>query len=168
MVSESQAATRRVIDAVDCMRGLRVLADPEMCMFTLASEDINVFELDDEMRERGWHLLPQFACGGGPANLHVSVSWANVSHVDTLVRDLGDVVAGLLARGPGFDAQAVAEAARGVADRPLDEILARIAPLAGLEGAELPRRMARLNTMLDALPAHRRDELLTAYVNTTM
>lgn len=168
IVAESEAATRRLLAAISSMPGVDVLGDPEMCMFTLASDALNVFELDDEMRARGWQLLPQFACGGGPANLHVGVSLGNVAHVDALIADLRECVGGLLARGPGFDAAELRAVASRVAGASLDEILGEIAPLAGLEGAALPERMARLNTMLDALPAARRDELLTAYVNLTM
>ena len=167
IVSESQAATRRMLEEVAALDSVRVLGDPDMCMFTLASDELNVFEIDDEMRARGWRLLPQFACGGGPANLHVSVSYANCAHVDSFLADLRDVVSRLREGGAAFDAAALRAVAGEVADKSLDEILARIAPLAGLEGAELPTRMARLNTLLDALPASRRDQLLTAYVNLT-
>lgn len=167
IVAESQAATRRMLDEIPAIGAVHVLGDPDMCMFTLASASLNVFEIDDEMRSRGWRLLPQFACGGGPANLHVSVSWANCAHVEVFLSDLGEVVATLRERGPTFDASQLQRVARQLADESLDVILARIAPLAGLEGAELPERMARLNTILDALPAARRDSLLTAYVNLT-
>jgi glutamate/tyrosine decarboxylase-like PLP-dependent enzyme len=167
IVAESQAATRRMMESIGTLGSVRVLGDPDMCMFTLASEDLNVFEIDDEMRARGWRLLPQFACGGGPANLHVSVSYANCAHVGSFLADLRDVVTRLRERGPAFDAAELRRVADEVADESLDEILGRIAPLAGLEGAELPVRMARLNTILDALPATRRDQLLTAYVNLT-
>jgi glutamate/tyrosine decarboxylase-like PLP-dependent enzyme len=167
IVRESQAATRRMLEEVAAVGSVIVLGDPDMCMFTLASDELNVFEIDDEMRARGWRLLPQFACGGGPANLHVSVSYANCAHVDSFLADLRDVVTRLRARGSAFDAAELRRVAGEVADKSLDEILGRIAPLAGLEGAELPVRMARLNTILDALPATRRDQLLTAYVNLT-
>lgn len=167
IVKESQAATRRMREEIAALGSVMVLGDPDMCMFTLASADLNVFELDDEMQARGWRLLPQFACGGGPANLHVSVSYANCAHVESFLADLRDVVTRLHQRGPAFDAAELRRVASEVADQPLDEILGRIAPLAGLEGAELPSRMARLNTILDALPATRRDQLLTAYVNLT-
>jgi glutamate/tyrosine decarboxylase-like PLP-dependent enzyme len=167
IVRESQAATRRMLEEVAALGSVIVLGDPDMCMFTLASDELNVFEIDDEMRARGWRLLPQFACGGGPANLHVSVSYANCAHVDSFLADLRDVVTRLRARGPAFDAAELRRVAHDVADKSLDEILGRVAPLAGLEGAELPARMARLNTILDALPATRRDQLLTAYVNLT-
>lgn len=167
IVRSSQAATAAMLEGIAAIDGLRVLADPEMCMFTLASEQISVFELDDEMRERGWRLLPQFACAGGPANLHVSVTESNVAHVQAFLDDLRECVGRLLTRGSSLDGPALRRAAAEVADRPLEEIMVRIASLAGITGTGVPEKTAALNTMLDVLPASRRDELLTAFVNLT-
>jgi len=128
---------------------------------------VSVFELDDAMRERGWRLLPQFACGGGPANLHVSVTHANVPHTDRFLEDLRTCVDELLARGPSVDRAEFARIAASVADKSLDEILMAVAPVLGITGTDVPERMAPLNTMLDLLPAARRDELLRAFVNMT-
>lgn len=165
IVRATHAATRRMLDAIRTIDGIAVLGDPEMCMFTLGSAEINVFELDDEMRERGWHMIPQFACGGSPANLHVSVSWANVPHVEAFVADLREAVATLRRRGSDVDRDAMARAVARLAGRPAAEVLVELAPLAGLEGTELPRRMARLNTLLDLLPVDQRDEALALYAN---
>jgi glutamate/tyrosine decarboxylase-like PLP-dependent enzyme len=167
IVSDSEVATRKILEGIASITAIRVLGDPDMCMFTLASDEVSVFELDDEMRSRGWRLLPQFAYGGGPANLHVTVSWGNVAHVDAFLRDLREVTESLRSRGSSVDRAALRAAVAKVADKTLDEILVTIAPLAGLSGAALPERMAALNTMLDALPAARRDELLTSYLNLT-
>lgn len=167
IVRESQEATRRMLEGIASMRGIRVLGDPEMCMFTLASDEVSVFELDDAMRERGWRLLPQFACGGGPANLHVSVSHANVPHTEAFLVDLGECVAALLEAGPSVDRQALAEVAAGLAGRSLEEVMVAVAPLVGITGSGVPEKMAALNTMLDLLPAATRDELLRAFVNLT-
>jgi len=165
IVRATHDATRRILEGVAGIDGIRVLGDPEMCMLTLGSDEIDVFELDDEMRERGWHMIAQFACGGSPANLHVSVSWSNVPHVDAFLADLREVVGALRARGRGADREALGRAVGELADRPADEVLVRLAALAGLEGTELPRRMARLNTLLDLLPAPLRDEVLATYAN---
>ena len=162
IVRESWEATRVLLEGIEKIEGVEVLAKPDMCMFTLGSEEINVFELDDEMRQRGWLLLPQFACGGGPANLHVSISSSNVPHVDRLLRDLREAVAGLLSRGPSVDREAMA---REVAAVDVDEVEALDAELAGLTGEGLPARMAPLNTILDLLPSETRDQLLAAYIN---
>lgn len=167
IVADSQDATARMLAGIDSIAGIRVLGDPEMCMFTIVSEEINVFEMDDGMRSRGWRLLPQFACGGGPANLHVSVSHANVPHVDLFLKDLREVVEEIRRRGPSVDRAQFARVAAGVAGRPLEEVLMAVAPLIGITGTDVPENMAALNTMLDLLPARSRDELLRAFVNMT-
>ncbi len=165
IVRESWQATRAMVEGIGQIKGVDVLAMPDMCMFTLGSEELNIFELDDEMRERGWSLLPQFACGGGPANLHVSVSSSNVPHVDRFLSDLREAADALLSRGPSVDREAMAREVEAVADRPLGEVLTRLVVLAGLKGLDLPERMAPLNTILDLLPAQTRDQLLTTYIN---
>ena len=167
IVRDSQAATARMLEGIEAIDGIEVLGDPEMCMFTLGSEDINVFELDDLMRDRGWRLLPQFACGGSPANLHVSITQANVAHVEDFLVDLGECVGHLRETPSDIDTDEMKRVVGEVADKPLDEILVAVAPLAGLTGAGVPERMGPLNTMLDMLPAGRRDELLIAFMNMT-
>jgi sphinganine-1-phosphate aldolase len=167
IVRESEDATKRMIDGIASIPAIVVLADPEMCMYTLASDEISVFELDDEMRTRGWRLLPQFACGGGPANLHVTVSHGNVPHVDAFLADLRESVATLLSRGPSVDRAEFARVAAEVAGKPFEEVLMAVAPMIGITGTDVPEKMAPLNTMLDLLPAATRDELLTMFVNMT-
>ena len=162
---ESWEATRVLVEGIEKIEGIEVLAEPEICMFTLGSEEINIFELDDEMRQRGWSLLPQFACGGGPANLHVSIADSNVPHVDRLLSDLREAVGQILSRGPSVDREAMAREVAAVEDRPLEEIFARLIGLAGLTGEGLPERMAPLNTILDLLPSETRDQILAAYIN---
>ncbi|MFT5039309.1 MAG: sphinganine-1-phosphate aldolase [Hyphomicrobiaceae bacterium] len=170
IVAATEGATAKMLRAIEDIAGIEVLGDPEMAMFTLASDasdEINIFELDDRMRARGWSLLPQFACGGSPANLHVSIGRQNVAMVDTFVDDLRECVGELLTNGPSLDSDEMARVVEAVLDKPLDDILIAIAPLAGLTGAALPENMGPLNTMLNLLPADRRDELLRAYVNMT-
>ena len=167
IVRDSQDATRRMLEGIARIPAIRVLGDPEMCMYTLASDEVSVFELDDKMRARGWRLLPQFACGGGPANLHVSVTQGNVPHVDLFLRDLAETVAELQSAGPSVDREAFAVIAAEIAGKPLMDVMMAVAPLVGISGTDVPKNMAPLNTMLDLLPAAQRDELLTAFVNMT-
>ncbi|MCP5056377.1 MAG: aspartate aminotransferase family protein [bacterium] len=165
IVRESWDATRALLDGIEEIDGIEALAVPDMCMFTLGSEEINIFELDDEMQARGWALLPQFACGGGPANLHVSVTSSNVPHIDQLLQDLRQAVATLRERGPGFDRAAMAEKVNAIKDQPLEQIFVQLAGLAGLTGDGLPKQMARMNSLLDLLPVEKRDALINTFVN---
>lgn len=165
IVAGTEAATAKMLAAIETIDGVEVLGDPEMAMFTLGSNDINIFELDDVMRAKGWSLLPQFACGGSPENLHVSVGRQNVAMVDRFIEDLSAAVETLMRDGSTIDTNLMRETVSAVADKSLDDILVAIAPLAGLTGPSLPENMGRLNTMLNFLDAGRRDELLRAYVN---
>ncbi len=165
IVRETWDATRVLIDGIKQIDEIQVLAEPEMCMFTLGSQEINIFELDDEMTARGWSLLPQFACGGGPANLHISISSSNVPLVDQLIGDLREAVDHLRREGPLVDREAMAREVAKLEGRPLEELAIHLAGLAGLTGTGLPERMAPLNTILDLLPAETRDRLLAAYIN---
>ncbi|OPL10804.1 MAG: hypothetical protein AVO34_09890 [Firmicutes bacterium ML8_F2] len=167
IVCRSQEATRRILQGITEIEGIEVLGKPDMCMFTIASESINVFEIDDEMRLRGWQMIPQFAYGGSPPNLHVSVTQANVPHTDKFLADLRTVVENLLRQGSKVNKEELSRIAAEVAGKPVEEVFMAIIPAVGLTGLDLPEQMAALNTVLDMLPAKLRDELLTEFFNLT-
>ncbi|MDY6825965.1 MAG: aspartate aminotransferase family protein [Bacillota bacterium] len=165
IVQRSQEATHRILQGIAKIEGIEVLGNPDMCMFTIASEKINVFEVDDEMRLRGWQMIPQFAYGGSPPNLHVSITQANVPHTDKFLADLRSVVENLLRQGSKVNNEELSRLATEVIDKPVEEVFMTIIPAIGLTGLDLPEQMATLNTVLDMLPAKLRDELLTEFFN---
>lgn len=167
IVSESQDATKLIVDGIAEIDGIEVLGKPEMCMFTIASDQFNVFEIDDLMRIRGWHMIPQFACGGSPPNLHVSLSQANVPHAEKYLVDLEEVVGILREEGSSINSDELENVVNAVSGKPAEEVMTAIIPIIGLTGAELPEKMAPLNTVLDLLPGNLRDEILTIFFNMT-
>ncbi len=164
MTREVLATTRRMIEGARHIDDLVVLGEPDMTMFTLASDTINVFELDDAMRRRGWSLLPEFSAGGGPANLHVAVSASNVGREQEFVDDLAAATADVRV-GPGVDRAALRAALSSVEDSSPMAVFAALAPLVGFTGFDLPTETAALNTALDLLPVALRDDLLTDFAN---
>lgn len=167
IVSSSQQATRIMIEGINEIEGIELLGKPDMCMFTMASDEVNIFEVDDEMSELGWKMIPQFACGGSPPNLHVSLSHANVPHADKFVSDLKGVVEKLRREGSSVNTAELNAIVDEVADKPIEEIMGAVIPHIGLSGMELPNQMAPLNTVLSRLSAEKRDQLLTLYFNMT-
>jgi sphinganine-1-phosphate aldolase len=167
IVRRSQAATEKMLEGIAKIDGIWVLGKPDMCMFTIASEQFNVFEIDDEMSQRGWQLIPQFACGGSAENLHVSLSQANVPHVDQFLKDLKEVAESLREEGPSVDLEEMKRVVETAKDKSPDEAMFDIIPVIGLTGMDLPERMAALNTVLNLFPAKLRDEMLTMFFNMT-
>jgi len=167
MVSETQASTERLIAEIATIDGVDVLGSPVMAMLTLASDEFNVFELDDAMRARGWSLTPQFACGGSPENLHVALHYGIVDRMEGFADDLRAALAGLRESSDRVDLDVLRAGVAEHKDKPLMEMLGALMPLAGLTGAGLPDRYAPLNSLLNLLPADKRDAALTLYLNMT-
>jgi glutamate/tyrosine decarboxylase-like PLP-dependent enzyme len=166
IVREVMEATRRLIEGVRAIEDLRVLGEPDMCMFSIASDTLNVFALDDEMARRGWALQAQFSAGGGPANLHVTVNRSNVPHVEALLADLRESTAAVKASSRADDIAALRAEVERLMRQPGPEAFARIAALAGMTPGSLPDGYARINSVLDALPDQLVDALLIEYLNT--
>jgi len=167
IVRRSQDATKKMLDSITKIDDIWVLGKPDMCMFTIASDQLNVFEIDDEMGQRGWQMIPQFAYGGSPENLHVSLSQANVPHVDQFIKDLEEVVHYLREKGPSVDVEEMKRIVETAKVKSPDEAMFDIIPVIGLTGMDLPERMAALNTVLNLFPAALRDEMLTMFFNMT-
>jgi len=165
LIEPVMAATTRLIEGIRAIPELKVLGEPEMCMFSFASDEINIFQLADEIKTRGWYVQPQFSTELSPANLHVTVTRTTVPHVEAFLESLREAVAAVKA-GEAIDGTLVREQIMGLlggATGP--EAVQAIEAMAGLDSGELPQGMALLNTILDALPDELAEALLGAYVN---
>jgi sphinganine-1-phosphate aldolase len=166
IVREVMDATQRMIEGVNGIHGLHVLGKPDMCMFAIASEreDVNVFQLADEMKRRGWHLQPQFSMGASPCNLHVSVNYSNAPFVAEFLDALRASVE-QVKKAPPLDVSGIKAMIEQLLQDPPDDLFENILALGGLQGAELPEDMALINAVLNALPVPATDALLTEYFN---
>jgi glutamate/tyrosine decarboxylase-like PLP-dependent enzyme len=169
-VQEVMAATQLMIDGVNRIDGLRVLGQPEMCMFALASttEKINVYHLAEEMKKSGWYLQPQFARENSPANLHISLNRSTVPRAKAFLED--------------FE-KTVEEIKRGEVDRQIldlqnelkklsleydDETFFKLAEMAGVTGTEPPENMEKVNMLLEALPYEISEYVMVEFMNNMM
>ncbi|MGJ8668782.1 MAG: pyridoxal phosphate-dependent decarboxylase family protein [Oceanococcus sp.] len=165
MVKRSQDKAAELLARFKDNPHFYVMADPEMCMFTIASDTLNVFELSDAMLVKGWTTVPQFACGGGVENIHVNVYEGVVDRMDQFAVDLITSAETLVTQGSKIDTAAIQQAVDSVAGKSVPEMLPVLLPLAGLKGADLPSEVAPLNTVMNLLPADKRDELLLMFMS---
>ena len=165
MVREVQEATRNLIDGVNSIKDLQVLGEPVMCMFSFKSDTLNVYQLADEMSNRGWYIQGQFSTPLTPRNLHLSVNHGTVQSVDALLADLRECVEIVKSKAP-IDSNAI-RAMVGAALQSSDPEAAfgQLAASTGLTGTELPSEMALINEVLDALPDELCNVFLVNYFN---
>lgn len=166
IIREVMKCTRKMMDHVNKSGDVRVLGQPDMSMFAIVSDTINVYELADEMRERGWYLQPQFSADCSPMNLHVSVSFANVAQFDPFCKAFDDAVAQLKSRPPITVEDVRNQVAQVLGEsESLEAAMEKLGQVAGLANGQLPERMAFINTVLECLPRDLRATILGDFLN---
>ena len=145
-------ATRRLQAGVNAVDGIKVLSNPEMSVFAIASDGLDVYALADELTARNWHLdRQQF-----PPTLHMTVQFGHIGVVEEFLQDLS--AAAKVVRRPGFEKTANSWLLK------LANLLVRILPerwvtwlmekashlLGG--GGGLPGKMAPMYGLIGSLP----------------
>ncbi|NOY90510.1 MAG: aspartate aminotransferase family protein [Deltaproteobacteria bacterium] len=165
-VKQTTDALTAGVEAID---GLRLLAQPEMSLISFVADDVNLFQLADLMRARGWYVQPQLSFEDYPANIHLSVDPGNHGFEKPFLAALADAVSEARAK-PKADLPMLAEQVRTFfgsmpPEAVTEDVMAKMLGLAGISGEGLPGDMAEVNTVLDALPPAIRERLLTLFVN---
>ncbi len=145
-------ATRRLQDSVDATPGLKVISDPEMSVFAIGSDGLDVYSLADELTKRNWHLdRQQF-----PPTLHMTVQFGHVGVVDEFLKDLSD--AANVVRKPSFEKTAnewlikIANFLVRILPEPwVTRLMDKASSLLG-SGGSLPGKMAPMYGLIGSLP----------------
>lgn len=159
-------ATRRVAAGIAKIPALRVLGEPDMNLVAFTSDEVNVFHVIDEMKLRGWYVQPQLGFGQSKENIHLSINPASVKWVDAFLADLRVCVDAARGMQSGRLGAQIKEALASVDPSALgSDSIGQMLAMAGIQGNELPERMAEINEILNALPAALREKLLIEYLN---
>ncbi len=159
--------TRRVLDGIEAIDGLRVLGRPDTNLIAVASADpaVSIFRVADAMKARDWYVQPQLGFRGSTANIHLSVQPQCVPHTDAMLADLADSVSDVR-RAPRAAGPDLGAALSGIDPRALDEAaFDGILQMAGIDGVALPDTMADINELLNALPPAFTEEMLREYLS---
>ena len=159
-------AVKKIAAGIGSIDGLRLLTRPDMSLISFTSDEVNVFHIIDEMNQRGWYIQPSLSFDNSPAHIHLSISASNVGWEDELLANLAECVeiARHLPEGElvGF----VKQSLEGMDLATISEAdIMNLMAAAGVSEGVLPGRMADINGVLDALPAHVRETVLTTFVN---
>lgn len=145
-------AARHLQAGVNATPGLKVISDPEMSVFAIGSDGLDVYALADELTARNWHLdRQQF-----PPTLHMTVQFGHVGVVDEFLGDLAD--AANVVRKPSFEKTANAWLltianflVRILPEAWVTALMEKVSRLLG-GGGELPGKMAPMYGLIGSLP----------------
>jgi glutamate/tyrosine decarboxylase-like PLP-dependent enzyme len=138
---------------INAIPGLEVLSDPEMSVFALGSDSLDVYELADELELKGWHLDRQHF----PTCLHMTVNYMHTDVKDEFLRDLAACAE--IVRAPSarktvtrLVLQTVNGAARVLPEAWMSRIMEKVSGMLGGSGSGLPSRMAPMYGLIGSLP----------------
>lgn len=158
-------ATQKIITGVEAIDGLEVMGKPELCLVAFSSDTINVFEVIDEMKLRGWYVQPQLRYPGSKENIHLTVTGVSLERCEAMLADLAQCVEVARPKGcPNWDELGAGFADFDPAKIEPDDIMALMAG-AGVDPANLPERMAEINGLLNAMNPALREVVLTGFLN---
>jgi len=158
--------TRRYIEGINSIEGLRVLGDPPMSLVAFDTGPVSPFALADAMLDRGWHIQPQTRIDDIRENIHLTIMPNTVDKVDRFTADLAASVEEVRDWRPEIDVQAVAGMLNDLDPGMLQpENVGRMMGMAGLGEEGLPKKMATVNAILNELRPEVADKLLTLFFN---
>jgi len=170
IVAEVMAATKKLVDGVNRIDGVRVLGKPDMCMFSLASttEKINVYRLADEMKKKGWYVQPQFARENSPSNLHVSLTRSTVPMAEAFLKAFEETIVEIKQQPVDQKTRELQDELKKLSLSYDDETFFKLAEMAGVTGTDAPESMEKVNMLLEVLPYDVSEFMLTEYLNNMM
>jgi glutamate/tyrosine decarboxylase-like PLP-dependent enzyme len=138
---------------INAIPGLKVLSNPEMSIFAIGSETLDVYELADELALRGWHLDRQHF----PTCLHITVNYLHAAAKGEFLRDLVSCADSV--RRPStrktvnrFIVRVANIAARILPAAWMSRLMEKVSGVLGGSGSGLPSRMAPMYGLIGSLP----------------
>ena len=158
--------TQKLVDAVDRLDGVRLLARPDMNLFGFTTAPNaagapagDVFELADRLVEMGWHVQPTYAMGRSPAHIHLTLDPGNAANADGFATDLQTCLVDLPAvQTPPPAVVAMLEAIQP--GMPGAGLMAQL----GITDGQLPKRSAMIHRLLNAASPEARERLLILFI----
>jgi len=152
LTEQVMQAVTRLRAGVNAVDGIKVISDPEMSIFAIGSDGLDVYALADELTLRNWHLdRQQF-----PATLHMTVQYGHIGVVDEFLKDLAESADTV--RRPGFEKTANAWLiktanilARILPERWVTRLMEKASAVIG-GGENLPGKMAPMYGLIGSLP----------------
>ena len=140
-------------EGIESIAGVDVLGEPAMSVVAIGSEQLNIYEIGDELTLRGWHMDRQ----QHPPSLHLTVTHAHAQVADQFLHDLEHAVAQArrLSRAKLANAAKVGlvrAAAKVLPEKWMSALTSRSSSVTGLDGADMPSRSAAMYGMMASLP----------------
>ena len=118
------------------------------------------------MNALGWYIQPALRFKNSKENIHLSINYSNVEWVEPFLADLNLCVEKVKTMKSGDFASVIKKEIEKIDPADLtDNDVSQLLGMAGVSDGALPKRMAEINEILNALPSNLRERLLIGFIN---
>lgn len=156
--------TKRILNAKEKIlngfinSGYKLLGEGKTNILSFASDNVNIFQVIDYMKKRGWDILAQPGIPGiVPPNTHLTLMPIHDSIADEFVKDLEEVTQTVKSLPP-LDIQPLIDA---LSSGDLDKIFDAL----NIRKGKLPEEMALVNEVMRMLPPDIVEDMLRYVVS---
>jgi glutamate/tyrosine decarboxylase-like PLP-dependent enzyme len=142
-------AADKVTNGVKQIPDLNILGSPVMCLIAVSSDKVNIFQLIDTLRARGWYHQAQLKRGNIPASLHLTIVPPNTEHIDKWLQDLKECVDATRGIGESPLAKELVKHLKGGLTTVGADELGMLMQAGGITDGRLPGKMADINEVLN-------------------
>ena len=88
LIGEIEETTKEFIKRIKEIDDIKLVVEPAMSVLSIKSDTIDIFEVNDVLQQRGWHLDGQQS----PDSIHFTITHAHGAIIDEFFKDLQDAV----------------------------------------------------------------------------
>ena len=88
MTQTCMEVTDKIQKAVENNQNIKIIGNPVMCIFAIASDNIDIYEVGDELNVKDWFIDKQQF----PPSIHLSINYMHKDIVDEFIKDLDHAV----------------------------------------------------------------------------
>lgn len=159
-------ATQKIVEGIEAIDGLDLLVRPDMNLVAFTSDVADIFHVADEMNAKGWYVQPQLGYEDCPPNIHLSINPKSAQWVDDLLADLKVSLEAAKQLKQSEIVESLKDMLGSVDTATIDDSMyTQMMAMAGIEGANLPDRMAEINQLLNTLPPDFKEKMLVNFLN---
>lgn len=153
LAKDTMDARNKIMQAINEIPELKIEGNPVMPLLAISSSKIDIYELNDELKKKGWVIGAQLKKRNMPATIHLTINKVNVDCVDELIADIKEGVKELSKFKLGnFKEKATIAATKLLASNLDSTTFEKVIQTLGMDDGELPDKMSTINKLMEVLP----------------
>jgi sphinganine-1-phosphate aldolase len=164
---DTMLATKNIIKGIQEIDGFYILGEPLTPLIAFAHKKLDVFQIADELKAKGWMVTSQLSSDVAPPNLHLTITMAHRGVENEFLTALKEAVESVK---KGYTLRKLKDDATTAVIKKMvtnisPETLNMLSEKLGFSGGDTPDKLALISRLLDELPKNVTEPMLLDFIS---